>query len=180
MRTLRFSAAVGAAIVLAVVIPALAQTPADEPAETGDPAAIEIQAETLDVDNAARVAEFIGSVTATQGETVITADRLRIHYRDGETPGGAAGAEGNIDRVTAEGTVTIRFDDKVAESETATYKMAERVLTLTGTPARVTSGRDAITGSRIIVERETGRIRVESQGEGPVKAVVYPGRTGLQ
>ena len=177
MRTFRFSAAVLAAFAIAFITPALAQTPADEP---GDPSAIEIQAEALEVDNAARVAEFIGSVTATQGETVITADRLRIHYQEGGTPAGTDGAEGNIDRVTAEGSVTIRFDDKVAESNTATYKMAERVLTLTGTPARVTSGRDAITGSRIIVERETGRIRVESQGEGPVKAVVYPGQTGLQ
>ena len=64
----------------------------------------------------------------------------------------------------------------VAEAREAVYTTADRILVLSGPDSRVTrpdSG--TISGSRITVERETGRIRFE----GNVEGVFIPGEKGL-
>ncbi len=156
---------------------------AQEP-QSPDPAKAEkirIRSESLEVDNTARTAEFAGNVKATQGDTVIQADRLRIHYKPaaGGNGGGRASGEDVIERIVAEGKVSIQFDDKVARTDRAVYTTQDRVLVLSGAGSTVTSGRNAISGSRISVERETGRIRVEGGEESAVEAVFFPGDQGL-
>lgn len=143
---------------------------------------IQIQAETLVADNASRYAEFIGNVKATQGNTQILADRLRIHYRSGATQetGAVGSGEDAIEKIVAEGNVTITFDDKKAVTDQAVYTLDDRRLVLTGQTSKVTSGKDSITGSKIIVERVTGKIRVESSRKQPVEAIFFPGKKGLE
>jgi lipopolysaccharide export system protein LptA len=137
---------------------------------------IQVRADRLVADQKGQYAEFNGNVRASQGNTVITCDRLRIHYAAEATQGTESGEP--IEKIVAEGNVAIEFDDKVAQADQAVYTTRDRVLVLSGETARVTSGKDAISGSRIVVDRVSERIRVES-GDKPVEAVFYPAGKGL-
>jgi lipopolysaccharide export system protein LptA len=61
----------------------------------------------------------------------------------------------------------------VASTELAEYIAETRVLTLTGQNSVITSGKNTITGSRIIFNRTEGRITVQSSESQPVKAQFY-------
>lgn len=143
---------------------------------------IHITAETLVADDNEKFAEFSGHVRAIQGGTEITADRLRILYEG--TPaqaepgasGAAASGQGSIRRIIATGSVRIAFDQMVAESQEAVYTTADRVLVLSGPDSKLTKpDSGTISGSKITVERDTGRIRFE----GNVEGVFIPGDKGL-
>ncbi len=138
---------------------------------------IQVRADRLVADQGGQYAEFTGNVRASQGNTVITCDHLRIHYAADIAKGSEQSGD-PIEKIVAEGHVTIRFDDKVAQTDQATYTTQDRVLVLSGEGSSVTSGKDAISGSKIIVDRISERIRVES-GEKPVEAVFYPAGKGL-
>ena len=134
---------------------------------------IQVRADRLVADQKGQYAEFNGNVRASQGNTVITCDQLRIHYATEGTESGEP-----IEKIVAEGNVTIEFDDKVAQADQAVYTTRDRVLVLSGETARVTSGKDAISGAKIVVDRVSERIRVES-GDKPVEAVFYPAGKGI-
>ena len=138
---------------------------------------IQVRADRLVADQGAQYAEFSGNVRASQGKTVITCDQLRIHYA-ADAVGGSDQSGDPIEKIVAEGNVTIQFDDKVAHADQAVYTTKDRVLVLSGEESRVTSGKDAISGSKIIVDRISERIRVES-GNKPVEAIFYPAGKGL-
>jgi lipopolysaccharide export system protein LptA len=138
---------------------------------------IQVRADRLVADQNAQYAEFSGNVRASQGRTVITCDQLRIHYAADAAKGSGQGGDA-IEKIVAEGNVTIRFDDKVAQTDQAVYTTKDRVLVLSGEDSRVTSGKDAISGSQIVVDRISERIRVES-GNKPVEAIFYPAGKGL-
>ncbi len=137
---------------------------------------IKVSADRLVADQGAQFAEFSGNVRASQGDTVITCNQLRIHYATGDDQ--PAGGGEPIEKIVAEGSVTIRFDDKVAQTDQATYTTRDQVLVLSGEDSTVTSGKDAISGSKIIVDRISETIRVES-GQKPVEAVFYPAGKGI-
>lgn len=139
---------------------------------------IRVSSETLVVDNEARYAEFIGNVRATQGNTVITADSLKIFYkaRSGKK---SAGTEESIEKIEAEGHVKIKFDNRVAETEQAVYTTESRILVLSGSASKITSRKDSVTGSKIIFYRDEERIKVEGSSQKPVEAIFYPGGKGI-
>lgn len=164
-------ALLGLTLLLILVGPAFA-------AEEAAPAdRIQVRADRLVADQKGQYAEFSGNVRASQGKTVITCDQLRIHYRT-DTAKTSGGGGDPIEKIVAEGNVNIQFDNKVAQGDQAVYTTQDRVLVLSGEDARVTSGKDAISGSKIVVDRVSERIRVES-GNKPVEAVFYPAGKGL-
>jgi lipopolysaccharide export system protein LptA len=142
---------------------------------------IHITADKLISDNDANYAEFIGNVRATQEDTVITADRLKIFFKKSagnkETP--AVGEE-SITKIVVNGNVKINFDNRVAVTREAVYNMETRVLVLSGNNSRITSGKNSISGEKITLYRTTGRINVESGAEKRVEAVLYSGDKGLK
>jgi lipopolysaccharide export system protein LptA len=116
--------------------------------------------------------EFIGNVKATQTNTVITADRLKIIY----TP--AADKSQNrtpklesIEKIIAQGRVKIIHEDIIAETDMAEYTMKSAVLVLTGEQSNVTQGGHSISGTKFTLYRSDGKLTVESNGEKRVKAV---------
>jgi lipopolysaccharide export system protein LptA len=142
---------------------------------------IHITADKLISDNEHDYAEFIGNVRATQKDTVITADRLKIFVKKNPdnkgTPG--VGAE-SIDKIIASGNVKINFDNRVAVTRQAVYNTKTGVLVLSGDNSRIISGKDSISGEKITLYRTTGRITVESGKEKRVEAVLYSGEKGLK
>ena len=150
--------------------------------ETAPPAAeserIQISADHLAVNNKDQSAVFSGNVTAVQGATRITADRLTVFYEAADTGAGAqSGTDDAIKRIVSDGNVTIRFDDKVAVTRKAIYNKGTGILELIGEDTRVTSGLNTITGNRISVDRTRDSITVEGGGSQRVEAVIFPGQS---
>jgi lipopolysaccharide export system protein LptA len=141
---------------------------------------IRITAERLISDSEARFAEFSGNVKATQGDTVITADQLKIFYKSGPkgkavvSPGGES-----IDKIVADGNVKIHFENRVAVAQHAVYTTETRVLVLSGAGSKVTSGTDYISGEKIIYYRTDGKIIVEGSSDKQVEAVIHSGEKGI-
>ncbi|NVM22546.1 MAG: hypothetical protein HWN68_12300 [Desulfobacterales bacterium] len=153
------------------------RTEAKEQTEPGSP--IHITSDAVTSHHGMGWVEFTGNVTATQQDTVVTADRIKIFYRsDGDATGGAA----RIEKVVSHGNVEIVFDNKTrrAVAEKAVYNADQKVLVLSGDDATVWSGENVIRGKKItLLQDENGNL-VEGGVEGPVKATFYTaGEEGL-
>ncbi len=128
-------------------------------------------------DSAQSCAELTGHVKVTQGQTVITADQLKIFYKKDAADAGQPAGDNAIDRLEATGNVRIALDGGVASSEKAVYLARTKTLTLSGDSAKFVRGDNAITGSVITVNRESGTVTFESSDEQPVEAVIFSGDT---
>lgn len=170
-------------LLLLFVLVAGGMAHADEK-KTGKRAAkekIRISAETLISDMEARFAEFSGNVRASQGNTVITSDRLKVFYRGKSEDKAKSGTgEDAIKKILAEGNVRIVLDDKIAEADQATYTTDDKVLTLSGENSKVSSGSSFFSGSKIIFYRTDGRIKVEGSRKKQVEVELYPGEGGIK
>jgi len=140
---------------------------------------IRITADRLVANTKTGRAEFIGNVRATQGSTVITADRLEVHYDQDAQSGAAAESETAIKTIVARGNVVIHFDDKVAHTDKAVYDSKTGIFTLAGKGTRVTSGENTITGEKISVDRTNDHMTVEGGKTSRVNAVIYTDQGGL-
>lgn len=136
---------------------------------------IQIVADKLITNSAEKFAEFMGDVRTSQGNLVITSERLRIYYRD--DPDGnkdQTGGQESIKRVVASGNVQVSSEKYRAETDQVEYDPDTQVLVLDGENSIVRSGKNILTGSKITVFRKTGQIKVESSPHKRIKAVFYP------
>lgn len=138
---------------------------------------IQITADLLVSDAANNRAEFSGNVTARQGDTLITADRLTVYFSK-TTEVDAVSPAQSLEKLIATGNVEIKFDNRLAVARQAVYITAERILTLIGPNAAISSGENTISGETITFYRADGRFTVEGGG-GRVKAVILPEGAGL-
>jgi lipopolysaccharide export system protein LptA len=135
---------------------------------------IHITADKLITDNKTRIAEFIGNVRVTQGDTIITSEGLLIYNKKGaDQKKDIVITEGSIEKIVANGHVKITFGDKIATAQKAEYFTDSGILVLSGPDSKVTSGDDSISGSKITLHRPDGRIEVEGSKERRVEAVIY-------
>lgn len=151
---------------------------AGEPHEEKDAAPadaqIQIVADKLVTNNAENFAEFVGDVRASQGDLVMTSDRLRIYYE--EDPQGRtdrAGSQGLIKQIVASGGVQVSSEKYRAETDRVEYDLDTQVLVFIGENSTVTSGKNILTGSKITVYRKSGQMKVESSPQKRVRAVFY-------
>lgn len=143
--------------------------------------AIHITSDKLISDNNAGYAEFIGDVKATQGDTVITSDRLKIYYKKNIVKKGPLSVgEESIHKIIAVGNVEIKFDNRVATAHQAVYNTETMVLVLSGDNSKIISENDSISGEKITLYRTDGRINVESGNKKRVEAVFYSGQQGVK
>ena len=187
-RRTRARLAVGGSVLALAFLLAVAAVFAapDEAAEPPAAERVEISSDRLLADMQGREAEFVGQVRAVQGDTTITAERLKVFYarrEDGAptAPAEGAGPEGaSIERIEAHGRVVIHFGDRVAEGEHAVYTAADRILVITGDGARITSGPNTVSGGRIVMDRDDDRLTVEKETGGRVEAVFFTEDGGLR
>ncbi len=138
---------------------------------------IHISAETLVFFSEKKYLEFTGNVKASQDNIIITSDRLRIYYTDSPDKPDKPDKKENLDensiqKIVAHGNVTIKFDNKVAETDQAVYTTKSRLLVLSGANSKVTSGSDVITGSKITLNRADGNIKVEGSKDERVEVTI--------
>ena len=135
---------------------------------------IEIISDRLVANNTEKWADFTGSVKATQGTFTMTSDALRIYYEgDLMNPPKDKSTQQSVQRMVATGRVHIVTDRYVADAERAEHVVATDVLTLTGPNSKVVSGKNTLTGSKIVLYRSEGKAFVESSETERVKALFY-------
>ena len=166
------------AFIACLASPALAQKGpelSDEP--------INIVSDTLEVDNKAQVAKFIGKVKAVQGDLIITSDRLEVYYereaedaKKGEKKhgGGVMDQGGKVRQVVALGHVKIVQKDRVAVGQKATYWAGGRKILLEG-KATVWRGKNTVSGEKITVFLDENRSVVHGQPGKRVTVTLTPG-----
>ena len=136
---------------------------------------IVITAEQLVSDNKAKFAEFIGNVKATQADFVITSDKLRIYYK-GEllNTENKESDEEVLKKIVATGNVKITTDQYIAKTEELEYDTASMTIILTGENSRVIDDqKNSITGSKIILYRNDGRVQVLGSKKNRIKAEFF-------
>ena len=135
--------------------------------------AIEITADTLEVRQSENVAIFEGSVHAVQGELVLNADTLTVHYREAE------GGEGNlgVSRIDAEGNVVITSPGEMAQGQTGIYNVEEGSIDLAGGVV-LHQGNNVVEGESLTMNLETGVSRVSGAGSTRVQGLFVPEEEG--
>jgi LPS export ABC transporter protein LptC len=132
---------------------------------------IDVNADQLDVNDAAKTALFTGNVTATQGESTLKAPELTVTY-EGKGAGAQLGSAGKADepasrlsRLLAKtgAVITSGADRRVASDEVAFDAKADSAL-FTGSVV-VNQGRNVLNGRRLFVDRKAGKSRLESPAE---------------
>lgn len=140
-----------------------------------------ITSDKLISDNEAGYAEFIGNVRAVQGTTVITANKLKIYYNEGlNNNKNIVASEESIKKIVANGNVTIESDNRTMKTEHAVYTTATGTVVLSGANSKIIDGNNSISGSKITLFRDSGRIQVESGSDKRVEALIYSGKKGIK
>jgi len=136
----------------------LAQGFAAAAAQDADGGGIQINADSMAVNQEDRTALFEGGVVARQGDMLtLETERLRIRY--GETDGaGAAGGPG-IERIEAFGGAYIRLGEDEIRSDAATYDLTAGIFEATGNVELLQNG-SRVTGETFWADLATGESRV--------------------
>lgn len=115
---------------------------------------VEITADSLNVDQTARTAEFTGSVAAGQGTMRLTADRLVVEY--------AGEGSGEIRLMRAYGNVTMTNGAEAAEAEEAIYTVVDGMMRMMG-DVLLTQGENAIAGNILNIDLDAGTAAFEGR-----------------
>lgn len=126
---------------------------------------IDIEANTLTVDDRKRVAVFRGDVAAVQGDMTIRSRELDVDYSgEAQAKGSAAGAQ--ITKITAQGRVLITSEaqGQTSTSDWALFDVKGQTVTIGGNVV-LSQGKNVIKGDRLVIDLTTGRSRFENEGD---------------
>ena len=144
----------------------IGETTADLANEATAPRALQITADTVDMQMNAGKARFDGNV--------VVLDRgLRIESQSMEVVLNEAGAMTEA-IFAGEVSITQEQQDRAATAEHAVYSMARGELVLTGKPVLREGERTLRNAEKIIYNRVTGRIRTEGTRDGGRPTLIIP------
>ena len=144
---------------------------------------VDIRAEELDIDDAAKAAHFRGKVVAVQGETTLQAPYLMVKYEGKAASGLASAAEGAAKGAGNEGTrvtflwarngveVTAGTDRRIT-SDLADFDISADTALFAGSVV-ATQEKNVLKGGRLLIDRKTGRTRLETPGNGRIAATFH-------
>jgi lipopolysaccharide export system protein LptA len=122
---------------------------------------VDVEADTLSVDNAKGTAVFEGNVLVGQGDMRLAAGKVTVEY----------GSDGkSIARLHATGGVTIANLADAAEAREAVYSIDSGIIVLTG-DVLLTQGASAMSGQKLTISLKDGT----GVMEGRVATTFVPG-----
>lgn len=122
---------------------------------------VEIEADSLTVNNADGTAVFTGNVLVGQGDMRLSAGAVRVEY----------GADGkSINRLFASGGVTLANASEAAEAQEAVYTIGSGEVVMTG-QVLLTQGQTALSGQKLVINLQSGTGTME----GRVQTTFIPG-----
>jgi lipopolysaccharide export system protein LptA len=157
-------------------------------ANSGKP--VDIEADTLEVDDRKKTAVFKGNVSATQGDMNITSQQISVIYTSGggakqaDASGKAVasplGAGGDISIVNARGNVvvTMKADQQRAESDWAIFDVQKQQITM-GDSVELSKGanrENVLRGTKLVIDLASGQTKFDSSGQaaGRIRAIFTP------
>ena len=154
-------------------------------ANAGKP--IDIESDTLEVNDKNKTAVFKGNVSATQGDMNLKSNELHVLYTSGPSAAGGKtasattsdatasplGGSGNITFIDAEGNVLVTMNgsgDKTqmqtAKSDRAHFDVVKQLVTLTGN-VELANGdlrQNVIVGNKLVINITEGTSHLENSG----------------
>lgn len=133
---------------------------------------VDVSADEANIDEATHVLVLTGNVVARQGPVELMADTVRVHYLDGATA--QSTLDGVIEKLEAEGHVTVKRPGEIITSQTATYLMREKRIVMIG---QVTARRigNVIRGERLVIDLAQETVALQSGSKNSrVKAIFSP------
>ena len=127
--------------------------------ESGLP--VEVNADTLSVDQANGTAVFRGNVRIEQGSMLMSAPEVHVFYNDSSS---------GIARLEAYGGVLLVDGPDAAESKTAVYNVEDDTVQMNG-DVLVTQGNNTLQSQEMIINLKTGT----AQMTGRVKTIMRTG-----
>ena len=125
-------------------------------------APVEVTADQLSVDQDSGTATFVGNVLIGQGEMRLSAAKVLVVYKTGNS---------GIERLEATGGVTLVSGPDAAESSRADYDIDAGQIVMTG-DVLLTQGANALTSERMTVNLNDGT----AQMVGRVKTILQPNK----
>jgi lipopolysaccharide export system protein LptA len=120
---------------------------------------IEITADSLEVLRNQQIATFTGNVDAVQGDMVLSADLLRVHYGGDDTSAPGPAGAGSIRRIEAEGNVFLSSPRETAQGNAGVYDVASDQVTMEGGVV-LTRDDNVVRGERLEIDLASGRSRM--------------------
>jgi lipopolysaccharide transport protein LptA len=125
--------------------------------------ATDIEANELEVREAAGEATFRGNVIAVRGDHEIRAQAIDVAFKPpGKAKTAPAGATGDVSRIKASGRVVVKApDDQVSTSDWLVYDAQNESITIGGNVV-VSQGKNVIKGEKLVVDLKTGQSHFET------------------
>ena len=144
---------------------------------------IEIAADSLEIQQESNTAIFTGQVDAVQGDLHLRADHLQVFYHAGGNGQGMTSAGGTqqsgISRLDAKGNVFLSSPGETAQGDSGIYDVDNRTIELLGNVV-LTSGKTVLRGTRLVMDLNVGKSRIESSGSGQRVRGVFVPQNGSQ
>ncbi len=149
--------------------------------KTDPNAPVDIEAETLDVNDATKLAVFRGEVRAVQGDTVIRTPEMTAHYAGEAGLGTArAGAErppgpaAQLTRIEARRKVVVTAKDgQTATGDWADFDVKANTVTLGG-EVLLSQGQNTVSGTRLVINMTTGESVIKADPKAGWAANALP------
>lgn len=124
---------------------------------------IQIESDQLQINENSAQANFTGNVKVVQGDTVLKAGAMTVHY--GKNGGSVSAGGADIEKIDVDRKVLLQSGTQTATADAGTFDMRSEVLVLTGKEVVLTEGDNVFIGCKLTVEMKTGIARLDSCGK---------------
>lgn len=146
---------------------------------------VDIEADSLAVDDKTRVALFHGKVKTVQGTMTMRSASLAVNFSgDGAQAGGEKAGGSRVTSIRAEGKVLIdTADDQATTSDWAVFEAKSQTVTIGGNVV-LTQGDNVVKGDELVIDLTTNRSRFVNRGDPQtrkrVRGLFMPKQSGAQ
>jgi lipopolysaccharide export system protein LptA len=123
---------------------------------------IQIESDLLQINEETSQATFTGNVRVLQGDTVLQAGQMIVHYA--KNGGSVASGAADIREIDLFKKVLIRSGTQTATADTGNFNMAKEVLVLSGEKVVLTDAENVFIGCKLTVEMKNGQAKLDSCG----------------
>ena len=123
---------------------------------------IQIESDSLKINDKDKVATFIGHVNVVQGDTKLRSGKMIVHYSGN---GSIGSGDTQIQKIDVYDKVFVQAGDQQATADQGTYDMPAQLMTLSGKQVVLTQGQNVFVGCKLIVHVDTSEANLESCGK---------------
>jgi len=128
--------------------------------------AIQIDANAMEMRDREGIAVFTGDVSVVQGERLLRAGKMIVHYEKptaNQTEGTTTGlGSTGIERLEVSGKVYVKSGTQIATGDEGVFDAKANTLVMTGQKVVLIDGDNVATGCKLTAQMDTGRATLES------------------